>query len=479
MKFLNVGCQHSKDRCSKLLYLIFVPQKNPLKLKTHTVTKFLFLFCTLFFVAETTAQKGPYDLRKPKGSEDVMIGPFSGTFTMGTADDPYGVKDAPRKEVTIKKFLIDESEVSNKEYRRFVKYVRDSIARTKLARLAEDLGLTAEDEGIGRYAFLPLDTAKVADKYYYENYLLFSDDIYAGRKLNWDVDLEWEPERYPDIYYAEVMDSLFLEKWETYNGKRMLDVKQLKYKYTWFDAKAASKNPKQNPIDFVREEVVSVYPDTLAWMKDFEYSLNEQMFTEYFWHEQYDDFPIVGVNWEQAKAYCDFKTHAINENYEKLGKPAVPAYRLPTEAEWEFAARNGDSDLIYPWEGEDLIHKNNGYKANFKPDDGYDADGEVYAAKVKDAKYFHPGSSKLYHIAGNVAEWTASTYNPDSYEFTSPLNPNYVDPDNPKKTIRGGSWKDIAYFIRVSTRDYEHKDSARAYIGFRTVRDYVPPKLDN
>ena len=255
-----------------------------MKLKARTISKILFLFCSLFFVAETTAQKGPFDLRKPKGSEDVMIGPFSGTFTMGTIDDPYGVKDAPRKEVTIKKFLIDESEVSNKEYRRFVKYVRDSITRTKLARLAEDLGLTAEDEGIGRYAFLPLDTAKVADKYYYENYLLFSDDIYAGRKLNWDVDLEWEPERYPDIYYAEIMDSIFLEKWETYNGKRMLDVKQLKYKYTWFDAKAASKNPKQNPIDFVREEVVSVYPDTLAWMKDFEYSLNEQMFTEYFWH---------------------------------------------------------------------------------------------------------------------------------------------------------------------------------------------------
>ncbi len=450
-----------------------------MKLKARTISKILFLFCSLFFVAETTAQKGPFDLRKPKGSEDVMIGPFSGTFTMGTIDDPYGVKDAPRKQVTIKKFLIDESEVSNKEYRRFVKYVRDSIVRTKLARLAFDLDLTIEDEGIGLYAFLPRDTTDAAEVYFYENYVLFGNDIYKGRKLNWKVPLVWEPEGYPDNYYREVMDSIFFQRGETYNGKRMLDVRHLKYKYTWFDAKEASKNPKQNPINFVREEVVSVYPDTLAWMKDFEYSFNDQMFSEYFWHEQYEDFPIVGVNWEQAKAYCDFKTHAINNNYEKLGKPAVPAYRLPTEAEWEFAARNGDSDLIYPWEGENLIHKNNGYKANFKPDDGYDADGEVYAAKIKDPKYFHPGSSKLYHIAGNVAEWTASTYNPDSYEFTSPLNPNYVDPENPKKTIRGGSWKDIAYFIRVSTRDYEHKDSARAYIGFRTVRDYVPAKLDN
>ena len=82
-------------------------------------------------------------------------------------------------------------------------------------------------------------------------------------------------------------------------------------------------------------------------------------------------------------------------------------------------------------------------------------------------------------MSGNVAEWTASTYNPDSYEFFSPLNPDYVNREDPRKTVRGGSWKDIAYFLRVSTRDYELKDSARSYIGFRTVRDFSPQKFDN
>ena len=78
-------------------------------LKVPTVTKYLFLFSTLFFIVEITAQRSPFDLRRPKGSQDMMIALDGGTFTMGTSDDPYGVRDAPRKEVTIKKFLIDES----------------------------------------------------------------------------------------------------------------------------------------------------------------------------------------------------------------------------------------------------------------------------------------------------------------------------------------------------------------------------------
>ncbi len=103
----------------------------------------------------------------------------------------------------------------------------------------------------------------------------------------------------------------------------------------------------------------------------------------------------------------------------------------------------------------------------------------MYLAPVKDKKTFHPNKAGVYHMAGNVAEWTSSTYNEDGYEFSSPLNPQYQSPKNARMTIRGGSWKDIAYFTRVSTRDFEFKDSARSYIGFRTVRDFIPEKLDN
>jgi formylglycine-generating enzyme required for sulfatase activity len=53
------------------------------------------------------------------------------------------------------------------------------------------------------------------------------------------------------------------------------------------------------------------------------------------------------------------------------------------------------------------------------------------------------------------------------------MNPNVLDASNKRKVVRGGSWKDVAYFLQVSTRDFEYADSARSFIGFRTVQDYM------
>ena len=66
-----------------------------------------------------------------------------------------------------------------------------------------------------------------------------------------------------------------------------------------------------------------------------------------------------------------------------------------------------------------------------------------------------------------------SSYDASSYDYTSTMNPNVNDPENLRKVVRGGSWKDIAYFLQVSSRDYEYVDSSRSYIGFRTVQDYM------
>ena len=73
-------------------------------------------------------------------------------------------------------------------------------------------------------------------------------------------------------------------------------------------------------------------------------------------------------------------------------------------------------------------------------------------------------------MSGNVSEWTNSSYNSSSYYMASTMNSNVEDRKNKRKIIRGGSWKDVAYFLEVSTRDFEYDSIKRSYIGFRTVQ---------
>ena len=109
--------------------------------------------------------------------------------------------------------------------------------------------------------------------------------------------------------------------------------------------------------------------------------------------------------------------------------------------------------------------------ANFKPLRGdYAADQALYTVE---AKSFEPNGYNLYNMAGNVSEWGASSYDPAAYDYFSTMNPNVNDEENSRKVVRGGSWKDVAYFLKVGSRDYEYADSARSYIGFRTVQDYM------
>jgi gliding motility-associated lipoprotein GldK len=115
--------------------------------------------------------------------------------------------------------------------------------------------------------------------------------------------------------------------------------------------------------------------------------------------------------------------------------------------------------------------------ANFKPNRGdYAVDGALYTVE---AKSYEPNGFGLYNMAGNVAEWTDGAYDSNAYEYVSGMNPSVGDVKNMRKVVRGGSWKDVAYFIQVSTRDFEYADSSRSYIGFRTIRDYMGEKNQN
>ncbi|MEX0314667.1 MAG: gliding motility lipoprotein GldK [Allomuricauda sp.] len=407
---------------------------------------------------------------KPYGMELIP----RGSFVMGKAEeDQAKVLNAPTRTVTVRSFYMDDTEITNSEYRQFVEWVKDSITRTKLAILADELGFGPEDEGIGEYGFKDTDTTKISvyEKYMLDNYAGLGETGYEGRALNTDVDLVWDTSEYPDEYYAEVMDSLYLPEEESYNGLRTLDVTQLKYKYNWMDIEAAARAKTGRRKDFIRQEVAAIYPDTTVWIKDFEYSYNEPMHNDYFWHDAYSDYPVVGVNWMQAKAFCNWRTKFKNDDQKSRGKQFVNQFRLPTEAEWEYAARGGIEGGTYPWGGPYVISDTGCFMANFKPQRGdYAADAALYTVE---AKSYEPNEYNLYNMAGNVAEWTSSSFDQGAYEYLSTMNPNIGSGQNQRKVIRGGSWKDVAYFLQVSTRDYEYQDSARSYIGFRTVQDYM------
>ena len=387
-----------------------------------------------------------------------MVAISGGSFVMGQSDMDFTMtpEKAPLKTVTVSSFFMDETEVTNGQYRLFINYVRDSIARTLLA---ETVGNDSE------YAYL---VQKNGAQNGYQEFIESQggrDGYDESKRLDWSVPLEWNINRYPDAQYAEVLESMYVAPERRVNSERVLDTKKLLYSYQWEDT---SRN-KRNSI--------AVYPDTMVWVKDFNYAYNEPLFNQYFWHKAYKDYPVVGVTWDQARAYADYKTKAKTDYNNKLkNKKQKPMkFRLPTEAEWEYAARGGLENATYPWGGPNLMDDRACYLANFKPKRGNYIEDEkkgtyMYTAPVKK---FPKNGYGLYDMAGNVAEWTESPYNNSTYLFSSTLNPNLSNEAyrEVKKSVRGGSWKDVGYLLMVGARDWERKDSARSYIGFRTVQD--------
>lgn len=404
-----------------------------------------------------------------------------GSFTMGKQDqDLIGTLNSPTKTVTVRPYYMDETEVTNNEYKEFVFWVKDSVVRTRLAYQQEFAALLGENPngtplsgGIHDYAFAVADTANANayQKYMYDNYWSLGDGIDSIKPLNWETDIIWDKEDFPDVDYVEVMDSLFIPREEAVDGLRTFNTKFLKYRYSWFDRDNAARKGG-NRKDFVITEVLNIYPDTTAWVKDFNYSYNDPMHQDYFYHQSYGDYPVVGVTWGQANAFCNWRTKKKNDYLRKRkNATSVPDFRLPTEAEWEYAARGGLEFATYPWGTGGTTSDRGCFLANFKPVRGnYAVDGALY---TMEAQSFNANDYGLYNMAGNVAEWTNTAYNLSSYYMASTMNPNVEDRKNKRKIIRGGSWKDVAYFLEVSSRDYEYADTARSYIGFRTVQNYI------
>ena len=147
------------------------------------------------------------------------------------------------------------------------------------------------------------------------------------------------------------------------------------------------------------------------------------MFDTYFWHPAYGEYPVVGVNWQQAKAFCNWRTDYRLSILTPYQQKYETAYRLPTEIEWEYAARGNKDNSIYPWGGPYSRNSKGCFLANFKPVRGnYIADGYAFTAP---AVSYWANDYGLYNMSGNVSELTSTPFEPTASMFVSDINPFY------------------------------------------------------
>jgi formylglycine-generating enzyme required for sulfatase activity len=419
-----------------------------------------------------------------------------GSFKMGSAanDSLWGTFQKT-KGVSLEAFWMDDTEITNAEYRQFVYWVRDSIIRERLYDPAfggNDLFKIEEDREGNPIEPPILDWKRPIPNERRAN----EDELKAIQSVNWTNPI---------------------------TGETKLDPAQMVYRYSFFDATAyALRRNRLNPAerikntdvvvdnnevvmiskdtayinedgqiisetitrplssiyDFLNNYIINIYPDETVWVNDFNNAYNEPYMRLYFNHPGYNDYPVVGISWEQANAFCVWRTDYLKKSLDNVNRNTIEPYRLPTETEFEYAARNGKSENIYPWKQQGTQGDKDCFLGNFKPGDGnYTEDGHLIPARVGS---FSPNEFGLYDMAGNVAEWTSTSFLESGLEIMNDLNPEYryyAAKEDPyalkRKVVRGGSWKDVAHFIRSDMRTFEYQNEQRSYIGFRCVRTQV------
>ncbi|HNS42592.1 MAG TPA: SUMF1/EgtB/PvdO family nonheme iron enzyme [Taishania sp.] len=448
----------------------------------------------------------------------------AGSYQMGEDDQDVPFLHQTRaKTASVQAFYMDQTEISNNEYRQFVDWVRDSIAREKI--YLSDL---MEDEDASKFI-------NYSELYFDEGALEYVDFEPSDRDINSSIfSLNWDRKfSYEDPMLVPILADMYYPQPQRFYKRREIDTRKLMFRYYWIDLVEAARRgridivqdgydfqgtkqadnhrtlntgphpftqePQGQDLDmggfnkkgqnnairghenrqrFIIDEIINVYPDTLCWVRDFTYSFHDPMTNMYFWHPAYDNYPVVGVTWQQAKAFSVWRTQLLNSWLAEMGELFVNDFRLPTETEWERAARGDLNMSQYPWGGPYVRNESGCFLGNFKPMRGrYFEDGGFHTVKVYS---YNPNGFGLYCMAGNVSEWCESAYDESMYEFSHDLNTEYrydaMDWDPPsmkRKVTRGGSWKDIGYYIRTATRSYEYQDTAKSFLGFRNVATHL------
>ena len=248
-----------------------------------------------------------------------MVFVKKGSLKIGTeeTDSLWGMT-IPTREISVDGFWMDANEVSNAKYRQFVFWVRDSIIRERLA-----------------------DPAYAGDETYKIEEDKFGNPVTPY--LNWKKPIPWKR---PNEDELRAIESVYVTNPAT--GERMLDARQMNYRYEVFDYTAAALrkhrlNPDERNLntdhavdadevvmiskdtayiddegrivretitrplsglhDFLNTYIVNIYPDTTCWVNDFSNAENERYMLQYFSNPAYNDYPVVGVTWEQANRF--------------------------------------------------------------------------------------------------------------------------------------------------------------------------------
>lgn len=416
------------------------------------------------------------------------------TFELGQSetDSIFGLTN-PSKNVSIGSFWMDETEITNGQYKAFIQWVCDSIIREKLADPAyggnDEYKITENAEGEPVTPHLnwkiPIPAAKRAteEELTALNYFREKDAVLGGYRSNTDL-LLYKYEWFDHEAAAKRENQLIAGK---RNRNTDLDASLLPQVMVTKDTAYVTENgqvvntsitrPLTSRYDFLNTYIVPVYPDTTCWVNDFKNSYNDPYLQNYFSHPAYNAHPVVGVSWQQAVAFCHWRTEYLNSSLSKKGQK-VMTYRLPTEAEWELASRSKQKTGRFPWKSNKTSTEGGCYYANYKPSKGgYTNDGHLITSKVAS---YPPNDYGIFDMAGNVAEWTSTNWSESGFEDMNDLNPSlhkkinqadfYI---NKRKVVRGGSWKDAARFMEVSARSYEYQNESRSFIGFRCVRSRI------
>lgn len=262
--------------------------------------------------------------------------------------------------------------------------------------------------------------------------------------------------------------------------------------------KKADRDAVSELLELVYKEAgqTALMPDDESWTEVAGFAFGEPLQSDYFKHPAYADYPVVGVTWFQARAYCAWLSRSVNAERARKNMPPLPDFRLPTEVEWEYAARGmapqasefGSKSTkvdqkallsAYPWTGPQLFDAKAKPRANirFEKHD-FSSDEFNYTAPVRT---YAPNGFGLYNMAGNVSEWVEDVFRIRQYSnpktgFEGPgiqLDYGSIDVRNNPRVIKGGSWADYHFAAMCGSRSGIYQDDSSVRVGFRVARSWV------